>query len=903
MVLSVAYLLWLEGISKDWLLSYVEPYPLMASLATTVAVIGGFVALLLVQTPMRWHGPILCITLTLTITDLSGITPKQLGIFPAVPVLAFALGTASLFTGNRQAADRNERFYAAAAVASGAISLCAGGAQSKKLLWALSLILVVAAVSGLAVWLAKWGGTSLVQPRGRAVLARSCAALIVAGFGILVGVTFGPSLSLGISDVAMLGLGLEWQHRTNLSRSGFLESFALLAILAVGVLLLKRWLRLRPDIMGHSFLVPLICIGGPLVAVLLSMQKEDKYGLTSVQESSSLEAFGRTLATEYGLLTALVVGLLLWTAVVTGVLKLLHVRPDTDGEAQGARIALCAGSISTLYGLLLSSRLGPPFMTSDSIIGTTTLAVVVASAGFRSSSVGTSHGQVFCGKMAAALRRKVSLVLLTGSLAGIALLLSLGLLYYRRNLEQMIEPYMDGRTAPGFSSGYTPLSEISTTMQDAIIACEDPRFFDHRGFEWRSLHSALRLNLREARIILGHSTITQQLAKNLFLTKERTLSRKIREAAITFALERLLSKERILELYLNVIEYGSDQRGILAAAEYYFDKSPKELSLAESALLAGLVSRTSHSSSLHELAVRQRRALNLIRWKWRDRYSEADTERASAIPLYRLLRATIRETGSKENEPNQQAQASTQSTASPVRFWRNIGLLISLGIFLGCVATVTFGVQALRVTNRPNGAMPPSIRMKVLLSAAMCSLFAMFGLHWYQSNRERALTTVLYPYRHSPNYDRRPAGSNITCVVLHATRQRTLEAAINSFQDPNTKASAHFIVGKDGRIFQTVPVERRAWHAGNSQLESEADVDNFSVGIALVHQNDARDAYSDLQYEAVARIIHQLRQSHDIPDRRIVSHAQIALPPAGVSDPEGFDFDKLRKLLHSFSGA
>jgi len=194
-------------------------------------------------------------------------------------------------------------------------------------------------------------------------------------------------------------------------------------------------------------------------------------------------------------------------------------------------------------------------------------------------------------------------------------------------------------------------------------------FYEHDGLEWRSLHSALRLNLREARVIAGGSTITQQLAKNLFLTKERTLSRKLKEAALTFELERLLPKQRILELYLNSIEYGMNQRGVGAAARYYFGKTPSELSLPESALLAGLVSRPPHSLSLYELAVSERTALNLIKIRWIDRYWEADFERAAAIPLNRLLRLPSDATRATENGLDQQTQASSLSPILPPWYW------------------------------------------------------------------------------------------------------------------------------------------------------------------------------------------------------------------------------------------
>jgi len=163
------------------------------------------------------------------------------------------------------------------------------------------------------------------------------------------------------------------------------------------------------------------------------------------------------------------------------------------------------------------------------------------------------------------------------------------------------------------------------------------------------------------------------------------------------------------------------------------------------------------------------------------------------------------------------------------------------------------------------------------------------------------MTTVLHTYRHSPNYDLRPEAGAINCVVLHASTQYTLDATVRVFQYPTSLVSSHFIVGKEGRVMQIVPLERRAWHAGTSQLDGETDVNNFSVRIELVNLNDGMDPYPDLQYEALARLIFQLRQRYQIPDDRIVSHAQVALPAGRKSDPIGLDFERLRKLLRSFS--
>jgi N-acetyl-anhydromuramyl-L-alanine amidase AmpD len=196
-----------------------------------------------------------------------------------------------------------------------------------------------------------------------------------------------------------------------------------------------------------------------------------------------------------------------------------------------------------------------------------------------------------------------------------------------------------------------------------------------------------------------------------------------------------------------------------------------------------------------------------------------------------------------------------------------------------------------------------SVRLKAILWVSVWGVFGTLGLHWYVINRELAETTVFSGYRHSPNYDLRPEGSKVDCVVLHASTQHTLDATIRVFQYPSSLVSSHFIVGKEGRVFQTVPLERRAWHAGASQLDGVTTVNNFSIGIEMVNLNDGTDPYPDLQYDAVARLILQLRQYYQIPDTRIVSHAQIALPAGRKTDPVGFDFDRLRGMLNSFSAA
>ena len=133
-----------------------------------------------------------------------------------------------------------------------------------------------------------------------------------------------------------------------------------------------------------------------------------------------------------------------------------------------------------------------------------------------------------------------------------------------------------------------PLEEISEHVIKATVAVEDHRYYHHTGFDLAGFGRALINNIKNRQVAQGGSTITQQLAKNLFLSHERTMERKIKEAIYTIHLERCYSKNEILEMYLNTIYYGHSAYGIEAAAQTYFGKSAASLTLAEAALLAGL---------------------------------------------------------------------------------------------------------------------------------------------------------------------------------------------------------------------------------------------------------------------------------------------------------------------------
>jgi len=135
---------------------------------------------------------------------------------------------------------------------------------------------------------------------------------------------------------------------------------------------------------------------------------------------------------------------------------------------------------------------------------------------------------------------------------------------------------------------FVPYDRIATSLKRAMIAAEDSRFVEHEGFDWDGIQLALEKNQKKGRVVAGGSTITQQLAKNLFLTPSRSYWRKAEEAVITVMLEALLPKRRILELYLNVIEFGNGMFGAEAAARHYFGVSASQLSAEQAARLAAM---------------------------------------------------------------------------------------------------------------------------------------------------------------------------------------------------------------------------------------------------------------------------------------------------------------------------
>jgi penicillin-binding protein 1A len=187
------------------------------------------------------------------------------------------------------------------------------------------------------------------------------------------------------------------------------------------------------------------------------------------------------------------------------------------------------------------------------------------------------------------------------------------------------------------------LNKIPPYLIEALLATEDTRFYSHRGIDPRGIARALLTNLRTLRRAEGGSTITQQLAKVLFLTPEKSLARKMKEILLAFQIEREYPKDKILEMYFNQIYFGHGAYGVEAAAQTYFGKSVDELNLAEAAMLAGLPrAPNTYSPIVDKERARRRRGVVLQRMVEEGFITTEQAEAAAAIPFDERAFAAVR---------------------------------------------------------------------------------------------------------------------------------------------------------------------------------------------------------------------------------------------------------------------
>jgi monofunctional biosynthetic peptidoglycan transglycosylase len=156
-------------------------------------------------------------------------------------------------------------------------------------------------------------------------------------------------------------------------------------------------------------------------------------------------------------------------------------------------------------------------------------------------------------------------------------------------MQNRLEALKDKNPAAQLQHYWVPYNRISISLKQALIAAEDAKFVDHDGFDWEGIQKAYEKDLKKGKLVSGGSTISQQLAKNLFLNSKRTPWRKGEEVIITLMLENMMEKERIFEIYMNVIEWGNGVFGVEAAARHYYQISAAALAPQQAAKLAAMV--------------------------------------------------------------------------------------------------------------------------------------------------------------------------------------------------------------------------------------------------------------------------------------------------------------------------
>lgn len=372
-------------------------------------------------------------------------------------------------------------------------------------------------------------------------------------------------------------------------------------------------------------------------------------GVSTFGKNNS-DTFGLLLMKEQGFPIVLVLAFTTVCAMASGVVVLVH---SQDFPNRLQRVILSAIGLGAIYSLLLVAPDHAPFETTNSVRGTWVLALAVASLGIAAApehqvKQRQASLQAACDtkrvnddqairiaqtssktQLTKTPRKNTAVYSWLGCFA--TLLAAVTFLHY--SFFRQVLAKAQGPVA-------VPLAAVSTSMQDATVAMEDGYFYNHHGFDWIAMHRALRVDLREGRVEQGGSTLTQQLAKNLFLSNDRTLWRKLQEAGYTAELEHDLPKHRILELYLNTIDYGMGQHGIKAAAAYYFHKTPDRLTLPESAILVGLVPRPPQTPSEFNdgrLSQGERTALGRIAFFFPHRYSQAEVQASERVPLDHLI--------------------------------------------------------------------------------------------------------------------------------------------------------------------------------------------------------------------------------------------------------------------------
>ncbi len=226
--------------------------------------------------------------------------------------------------------------------------------------------------------------------------------------------------------------------------------------------------------------------------------------------------------------------------------------------------------------------------------------------------------------------KKLLITILIIAIVTIGVVIGLGYNMYKKAISEI--SLVDKVSSIQASENYAKLQDLPDSFKNAIIAVEDHRFKNHNGLDIISTIRAVFTNVKDGELSEGGSTITQQLAKNLYFTQEKLFVRKIAELFVAFDLEENYSKDNILELYVNTIYYGSGYTGIKKAANGYYSKEPNELTLYEATMLAGLPNAPSAYSPKKNIELAHKRQNQVLSAMVKNGY--LTTEEKNSIQLY-----------------------------------------------------------------------------------------------------------------------------------------------------------------------------------------------------------------------------------------------------------------------------
>jgi penicillin-binding protein 1A len=354
-----------------------------------------------------------------------------------------------------------------------------------------------------------------------------------------------------------------------------------------------------------------------------------------------------------------------------------------------------------------------------------------------------------------------------------------------------------------------PLSRIPTQLKQAILAVEDARFYEHRGLSFRGILRASLMNLISGRKLQGGSTITQQLARGLFLTPEKNLTRKIKEALLSIQIEKHYSKDKILELYCNLVYFGHGAYGVEAAAQTYFQKSVADLGLPEAAMIAGLPSAPNRFSPIIDQARARRRREHVLRRMLDQEYiTEPQMEQANRSPFDETLFTKKNSVAPYFVEHVRQILEDTYGAYALYNTGLKVYTTLSLPMQRAAEEALVGGIreldksrgfrQAKRDTGRPRvGLYAPRVGEVVsatVLKVKGKSLEVQLGRYRGELAFETLAWTKLP--RPAANF---PEGSQILVQVLSVDEKRkTVELALE--QEPELEGALVALNPKDGAI-------------------------------------------------------------------------------------------------------